>query len=91
MIREFSSRNVRLEFWNPTDSRVTDKGRKVDFFDPCSCGCDTKENPDLLGYLSGSNDDGNGFTLSIYDQETYDEFCKIFPIPVQTLIDRHIN
>ena len=77
MIREFSIKNVDLTFWNGRD---TNKNRKVDFYDPCGCGCDTKYDPDLLGYLSGSNDDGYGFTLHIYDQDTYDKMRKIIPL-----------
>jgi len=73
-----STKTVKIEFWNDADSRA--KNRKVDFFDPCHCGCDAKYNPDLLGYLSGSNNDGNRFILPIYDQKTYDQMRKIFPL-----------
>ena len=65
--------HTKIKFWKGAESR------KVEFFDPCSCGCDNRDNPYLLGYLSGSNDDGDGFTLPIHDQETYDQMRKIIP------------
>ena len=92
-------KTVKIEFWNGAEAfpiAFSDtKNRKVDLFDPCYCGCDIslRENPDLLGFLSGSNNDGNGFTLPIYDQDTYDKMRKIFPLnditDRQGLVDGH--
>ena len=62
-----------IRFWNG------DKGRRIDFYEPCSCGCDFSGEPDLLEYLSGSNDDGEGFTIRVTEQETYKQLRKIFP------------
>ena len=38
---------------------------------PCSCGCDTRDGVHGVGYLSGSDAAGNGFTLWIKDEATY--------------------
>ena len=62
-----------IDFW------IGAEDRKIEFFDPCGCGCDTRDNPNLLGYLSGSNDEGEGFTIRVYDEDTYKQMRKIFP------------
>ena len=38
---------------------------------PCSCGCDARDGVRGVGYLSGSDAAGNGFTLWINDEATY--------------------
>ena len=62
---------------------------KVGFYDTYHCDCYIEDDPDQYGFFQASNSDGNGFTLRIYDQETYDQFCKIFPHDVHELIQRH--
>jgi len=41
-----------------------DENRTLAFYEPCPCGCDDRgrEQKGLVGYLSGSDADGNGFT-----------------------------
>ena len=63
---------THIDFW------IGGEGRRIDFYDPCPCGCDTRDDPDLLGYLSGSNDESEGFTISVYDPDTYEHMRKIF-------------
>lgn len=38
---------------------------------PCGCGCDSRDGAKGAGYLSGSDDDGNGFTIWIQDERIY--------------------
>jgi hypothetical protein len=38
---------------------------------PCSCGCDARLGIHGVGYLSGSDPAGNGFTLWIEDEAMY--------------------
>jgi hypothetical protein len=37
---------------------------------PCDCGCDERDGL-LVGYISGSNAEGSGFTVRIHDEDTY--------------------
>jgi hypothetical protein len=49
---------------------------------PCPCGCDARTGPiaegKAVGYLSGSNADGEGFTLWIPDEPTYEVLKAVF-------------
>ncbi|HEX7516786.1 MAG TPA: hypothetical protein VF345_05810 [Chthoniobacterales bacterium] len=38
---------------------------------PCRCGCDYRDGILGVGYLSASDDDGNGFTIWIEDERIY--------------------
>ena len=46
-------------------------GRHIALERPCPCGCDKREGWDGVGYLTGSDDEGNGFTLLIEDEAVY--------------------
>ena len=39
---------------------------------PCSCGCDERAGYQGYGYLTGSDAEGNGFTLWIEDEEVFE-------------------
>jgi len=65
--------HTEITFWRGEEDR------EIRFSDPCCCGCDTRDNPQLLGSLTGSNDKGEGFTIRKYDEETYNHMRKIFP------------
>tara|TARA_R100001594_G_C3900509_1_gene230715 strand:- start:20 stop:241 length:222 start_codon:yes stop_codon:yes gene_type:complete len=65
--------SLSIKFWKGS------KNRGIKCYAPCPCGCDTRDNPDLLGYLSGSNDKGDGFTILIEDKESYNKLREIFP------------
>jgi hypothetical protein len=43
---------------------------------PCSCGCDTRQGVAGVGYLTGSDPDGNGFTVWIKDEAMYQRVAK---------------
>jgi hypothetical protein len=38
---------------------------------PCECGCDFRDGILGVGYLSASDDDGNGFSIWIDDERIY--------------------
>ena len=38
-------------------------GRPLQFMRPCSCGCDAREGKRCVGYITGSDADGLGFSL----------------------------
>jgi hypothetical protein len=46
---------------------------------PCPCGCDERGGKTIVGYLSGSDKDGNGFTIYAPDEATYRVFAAVFP------------
>lgn len=45
--------------------------RRLTLSRPCVCGCDSRESGNRIGYLSGSDDDGNGFSIWIEDERIY--------------------
>lgn len=51
--------------WKGEPSRVLALSR------PCGCGCDSRDGSKGGGYLSASDDDGNGFTIWIQDERIY--------------------
>lgn len=49
-----------------------EENRKVRLQRPCECGCDERDGPKGVGYLCGSNDKGEGFTLWFDTEEQYE-------------------
>ena len=45
--------------------------RSLALYRPCACGCDSRDRLKSVGYLSGSDDDGNGFSIWIEDERIY--------------------
>lgn len=45
--------------------------RVLGTYRPCRCGCDNRDGMRGVGYLSASDDDGNGFTIWIEDERIY--------------------
>jgi hypothetical protein len=45
--------------------------RPLGTYRPCKCGCDYRNGMLGVGYLSASDDDGNGFTIWIDDERIY--------------------
>lgn len=43
---------------------------------PCSCGCDQRSGDKGVGYLTGSDSKGNGFTLWITDEKVFQVMRK---------------
>ena len=98
------STKVMIDFWNLEGEHkqifeqtkgdlglhgIELKKGEVGFYDTYHCHCYNEDDPDLLGAFQVINNDGNAFSIRIYDQETYDQMCKIFPHDVHELIQRH--
>ena len=45
--------------------------RPLAMYRPCRCGCDYRNGLLGVGYLSASDDDGNGFTIWIQNERIY--------------------
>jgi len=43
---------------------------------PCGCGCDNRDDPDLIGYLHAVTD-GEGFTISFHDEEEFELVARV--------------
>ena len=48
-----------------------EKSRPVSLKRPCPCGCDLREGKPGVGYLTGSDANGNGFSIWVPNEETY--------------------
>ena len=49
-----------------------DAGREVRLWRACECGCDNRgRDVPMVGYITGSNDEGEGFTIELPDEEAY--------------------
>lgn len=48
-----------------------DVARPLQICRPCPCGCDLRGGNKGVGYLTGSNDQGEGFTIWIQDEAVY--------------------
>jgi hypothetical protein len=51
-----------------------EKNRTLKMYRPCDCGCDRAR----FGYLSGSDDKGNGLTIYAKSEKQYQAMRKIF-------------
>ena len=68
---------TELILWGPNDE--LDRNRPTRVKRPCPCGCGTRDGfNEGVGSLSGSNKDAAGFTLFIYDEDTYQHLKSIF-------------
>lgn len=54
-----------------------EKNRPLELYRPCSCGCDQRGGYKGVGYLSGSDERGNGFTIWIQDEEVFRTFRRL--------------
>ena len=57
-----------------------EKNRPVRLSRPCPCGCDLRDGGDFVGYVSGSDKQGKGFTVEIDDESVYRAISKIMPV-----------
>lgn len=53
-----------------------EENRPLRLYRPCSCGCDERNGEKGVGYLSGSNARGEGFTVWIEDEEVFQRLKK---------------
>jgi hypothetical protein len=47
---------------------------------PCSCGCDERDGRAGVGYLTGSDAAGNGFTIWIESEEVFQRLEKLLAL-----------
>jgi len=44
---------------------------------PCDCGCDERDGYKGVGYLIGSDKEGNGFTVWIENEEVFQSISRV--------------
>lgn len=54
-----------------------EKNRPFELHRPCSCGCDERDGNNGVGYLTGSDKDGNGVTVWIETEEVFQSVRKV--------------
>jgi hypothetical protein len=54
-----------------------EKGRLLQVCRPCPCGCDDRGGRPGVGYLTGSDEEGNGFTIWIETEEVYQRLARL--------------
>jgi hypothetical protein len=54
-----------------------EKNRLLSVCRPCSCGCDDRGGRPGVGYLTGSDEEGNGFTVWIECEEVYQRLERL--------------
>jgi hypothetical protein len=70
------SEKAPITLWGGPD---TARNRPVRAQRPCPCGCDDRGRDEpMIGYISGSDSDGNGLTIEAPDEATYQRFVAIF-------------
>jgi len=62
-----------IQFWEQGE-----RSRELMVSRPCSCGCDARLGIPGVGYLTGSDAAGNGFTLWISDEAMYQRLAAMF-------------
>jgi len=55
-----------------------DKGRALSLCRPCPCGCDERDGYHGVGYITGSDSDGTGFSLWIEEEAVYQAVRTVF-------------
>jgi len=54
-----------------------EKNRLLRVCRPCSCGCDDRGGRPGVGYFTGSDAEGNGFTVWIESEEVYQRLERL--------------
>jgi hypothetical protein len=57
-----------------------EKDRPLQVLRPCHCGCDNRGGRLGVGYLTGSDEEGNGFTIWIESEEVYQVMDKLLAL-----------
>ncbi len=65
--------NVKELTWQGEKERVLQVRR------PCPCGCDDRGGRPGVGYLTGSDSDGRGFTVWIESEEVFRRLERLLP------------
>lgn len=48
-----------------------ERNRQLSVLRPCECGCDQRDGYLGVGYITGSDDDGNGVTIWIESEKVF--------------------
>jgi len=55
-----------------------DESRPLNVYRPCPCGCDARgDGIKGVGYISGSDQEGNGFTIWIENEDVYQRVRQV--------------
>jgi len=54
-----------------------EQNREFQLQRPCECGCDVREGAKGVGYLTGSDKSGKGFTVWIENEEVYQAIERV--------------
>jgi hypothetical protein len=57
-----------------------EKDRRLQACRPCPCGCDDRGGRAGVGYLTGSDAEGNGFTVWIESEEVFQRLAKLLAL-----------
>jgi hypothetical protein len=57
-----------------------EKDRILQVCRPCPCGCDDRGGRPGVGYLTGSDEEGNGFTVWIESEAVYQSLEKLLAL-----------
>jgi hypothetical protein len=57
-----------------------EKDRLLQVRRPCPCGCDDRGGRGGVGYLTGSDAAGNGFTIWIQSEEVYQRLERLLAL-----------
>ncbi len=57
-----------------------DENRPLKLYRPCPCGCAERLGDAMAGYISGSDEDGNGVTVKIRDEETFEALSRLMTV-----------
>jgi hypothetical protein len=57
-----------------------DEGRTLKLYRPCPCGCDRRDGEVFAGYISASDENGDGFTIMIESEDVFQEVAKHIPV-----------
>jgi hypothetical protein len=59
-----------------------EENREVGLYRPCSCGCGDRdpETRDAVGYISGSDEKGHGFTIFLFKDADFKTLARVFPV-----------
>jgi len=58
-----------------------DKGRPLQVCRPCECGCDARKGlTEGVGYITGSDEHGNGFTVWIESEELFSVISTVIGV-----------
>ena len=58
---------------------IGEKNRPMSLRRPCECGCDRRDGNNGVGYLTGSDANGHGFTVWIESEVVFERIASLMP------------